>query len=122
MGDALRAVTKAWGPDMPAWVQALADECDALGSQAATGRRLGYSKSTINLVLHNKYGGAIDRVEAVVKELLLTTLIACPGVGQTIRRDRCLLEQTRAANFTSRDIRFFRGCRGGCRHSRVTPS
>jgi hypothetical protein len=117
MADASLTVAAAWGSPLPDWVAALADECDRRASQASVARSLGYSASTINQVLHNKYPGDQGRVEQKIRGVLLAETIDCPAAG-TMRRDACLAHQGRGDVGSPLRVRLFRACRGGCPHSR----
>lgn len=60
-----------WAPATPDWVASLADACD-LTSQAQIAKQLGISGAAVNLVLHAKYRGRNDRIEAKVRTELMS--------------------------------------------------
>lgn len=80
-------------PEAPAWIQALARECQPPSSQRACAARLGISASTVNLVLAGRYPARTTRIEAKVREQLMDGTRECPVLGQ-IPLPRCLEEQT----------------------------
>ncbi len=103
----------------PDWIAALAAECARVGSQAKVANDLGYSASTISLVLRGKYPGDTTAIEAVVRGRLLATTVDCPVVGE-LPTDQCTRHQQASWSPTNpQRIAFYRACRGGCRHSRV---
>lgn len=108
----------AWGDDLPAWILALAVECDRT-SQKAAARRLGYSPATVSLVLANTYGGDLTKVEQAVRGAFMAATVACPVVGD-LAADTCLNHQKAPwAPHNPQRIAFFRACRGGCANSRI---
>ncbi|PZR89669.1 MAG: transcriptional regulator [Stutzerimonas stutzeri] len=109
----------AWGDPLPEWVEALAEACNA-DTQAAVGRKLGYSGTAVSLVLSNKYGaGDMERFEGVVRGALMAETVPCP-VLQDISRDRCLYWQGRPFSTASgNSVRMHQACRSGCPHSRL---
>lgn len=102
---------KAWGEDVPNWVEALAKACDET-SQAKTAARLGYSPATVNLVLSNRYGASIDTVEQIVRGALMSETVPCPVMGK-IGKDRCRQGVETARTFSaanSQHVRLFKTC------------
>jgi len=84
----------AWG-DLPDWVMAMAQECDAT-TQAAVGRRLNYSGAVINQILKNTYGAkSYDAIENRVRGELMSAFVNCPATGE-IRLSVCLDNQRHA--------------------------
>lgn len=110
----------AWGEAVPDWIIALAEAC-AADTQAAVGKRLGYSGSTISLVLSNGYQlGDITRVEQVVRGALMAEEVLCPVLSTEIGRDVCQTWQKRPFSTASANaVRMYQGCRSGCPHSRI---
>ncbi|MBF0273455.1 MAG: hypothetical protein HQL98_15510 [Magnetococcales bacterium] len=80
-------VVRSWGATAPAWVLALAAECDR-SSQVQAARRIGYSPSAVNCVLKKAYQGATHRIQQVVEDRLMQAEVACPFFGQLLRT-RC---------------------------------
>lgn len=93
----LDMAARAWGGNMPAWIEALARECDAT-SQARTADRLGLSDSTVNTVLKAKYPASTDRIEAIVRGKLMDATVPCPVLGE-LATDLCGEWQKKAAAF-----------------------
>lgn len=116
--DPLETARAAWGADIPAWVEALAEEARRTsGSAAAT--RIGYSAPTVSAVLAKKYKGDVNRIAAKVAGALMGATVECEVLGE-ITRDRCLDEQVKGfSGSSSVRARLFRTCRGGCPHSRL---
>ncbi|MTD32546.1 helix-turn-helix domain-containing protein [Paludibacterium denitrificans] len=63
--------------------------------QSAVAKTLGYSRSTISLVLAGKYPGRTDQVLARVNEEL--GKVACPYTGETIALTECMTISARKA-------------------------
>ena len=61
---------RAWAPQPPDWILALAEACDGT-SQAKVAQRLRVSSAQVNLVLNAKYKGRYDRIAARVREELM---------------------------------------------------
>jgi putative Ca2+/H+ antiporter (TMEM165/GDT1 family) len=111
-------VAAAWGDKSPAWVIALAAECDRT-TAAATARRIGYSPALVSQVLACKYPGDLTAVEQAVSGALMAATVACPVVGE-LAADTCLAHQRAAwSPHNPQRIAFFRACRGGCANSRT---
>lgn len=115
----------SWGEPLPDWIVALAKECDRLG-QRATGKVVGYSATTLNMALQNKYGreagaarGTLSAVEQAVRGTLMNETVACPVVG-VIPTDMCLRNQKAGwAPHNPQRIELYHACRGTCEHSRI---
>lgn len=107
-------------PTRPDWIEALAAEVARVGSQAKVADALGYSASTVSLVLRGKYPGDTTAIEAVVRGRLMSTIVECPVVGP-LPTDQCTRHQQAPwAPHNPQRIAFYRACRGGsCPHSRV---
>lgn len=119
MSAALDRARSAWGEDIPAWVEALARECDAT-NQARAAKRIGYSTAVVSHVLRGSYTGALSAVERAVKGALMAVTVDCPVVG-TLGTDQC--QQNQRAPFSSGNplrIQLYRACRNGCAHSRLS--
>jgi hypothetical protein len=114
----LDMAARAWGGDMPAWIEALARECDAT-SQARTAEHLGLSDSTINTVLKAKYPAGTQRIEAIVRGKLMGGTLPCPVLGE-LGTDLCREWQDKAAKFHDTGQlrrRMYVACRA-CPHGR----
>jgi hypothetical protein len=113
---------KAWGADLPDWIEALAKECDRTSGMKAS-NQIGYTNGVVSQVIANKYPGDMTRVKEKVRGALLGATVMCPVFGE-FGRDRCLDEQKKGNTFTSESRgRCFRTCRGigvpKCPHSRI---
>lgn len=87
-----------------------------LGSQAAVGRRLGYSASTVNQVLKGVYGGALDAFLTRVEECFDSAEVDCPMLGR-IRLPECVEERRRPfCTANPHRVRMYQTCRR-CRHN-----
>lgn len=119
--DNVAKAQAAWGNDMPDWIIALAEACNA-ETQAAVARKLSYSGSTVSQVLSNTYQlGDMARVEAIVRGALMAENISCPVIGD-MGRDVCQGWQKRPFSTASANaVRMYQACRNGCPHSRITP-
>lgn len=116
--DFLATAIDAWGPDLPAHVEALALECNRVGA-TETAKRLGYSPGVISPYLRGKYKGNLDLVKAKIEGALMGALVDCPVLGE-MARDACLNHQQKPfAATNSTRVELYRACRGGCPHSRI---
>ncbi|MBK5960809.1 transcriptional regulator [Rhodoplanes elegans] len=116
--DFLARASAAWGADLPAWVQALAEEANRT-SGAAAAARIGYSPPVVSQVLSRTYPGDLARIQEKVAGALMGVTVECPVLGD-IARDRCLDEQAKGFAATSSvRARLYRACRAGCPHSRL---
>jgi hypothetical protein len=100
---------RTWGDALPDWVIALALACDATSGRLVAAR-LGVSPAAISRVLGATYG-ATAAMERRVREVLMTTRVACPVCGE-IGVEDCRAHQTRpftAVNPTF--VRLFKVCR-----------
>lgn len=70
----------------PHWLALLRAEC-ARTSIAAMAKRLGYSRTSISLVLAGRYPGQTGRIEASVIKVL--ERLACPHLGKDIPDSEC---------------------------------
>lgn len=113
---------KAWGKDLPDWVEALASECDrSSGKKAAD--LIGYTNGVVSQVIAAKYPGDMARVKDKVRGALMGATVMCPVFGE-LGRDQCLDEQKKGNTFTSEARgRCYRTCRGlgvpKCPNSRI---
>ncbi len=121
MTAALDRARAAWGDDLPAWVEALARECDAT-NQTLAAKRIGYTPAVVSHVLRRTYTGSLSAVERAVKGALMAATVTCPILG-TLGTDVCQTHQK--AGFSSGNplrVQLWRACRNGCAHSRLSPA
>lgn len=104
----------------PGWLDVLREACER-NTQAAVGRRLGYSASVISSVLSGTYRGDLARVERAVRGALMGDRVDCPVLG-SIRLDTCIGAQRRTLTEARHELvaRLWRACRSGCVHSRLS--
>jgi len=74
------------------WLGLLRNAIKQEGSQAAVARKIGYSSSTINQVLHRKYAGSTSLISAKVIEVYGNETVFCPVLGE-IPLGRCSREK-----------------------------
>lgn len=106
--------------DESAWMQALRRHCDAQG-QLSVARKIGYSATTISLVLAGKYPGNTERIALAVEGTLLRQSCDCPVLGP-IPSDSCMEAQRRPKSLCNGNDIFrtlHRACRAGCPHSLI---
>jgi len=109
----------AWGDNAPAWILALANECDNT-SQKKTADRIGYSAAVVNTVLGRTYKGDFNAVEKAVKGALQAEKVMCPVAGE-LPGHRCQEYQRQTFSATnSMRVKLYQACRNGCPHSRHT--
>jgi DNA-binding transcriptional regulator YdaS (Cro superfamily) len=80
MSERLEHAIQAWG-EVPAWVQLLIQECD-MTSQGKAAKRLGLSSATISQTIRNNYRGNLENVRGRVEDILDTSVVNCPALGQ----------------------------------------
>lgn len=108
---------RAWGAELPEWVEELASLAQDKGLKGAAAR-IGYSTSVVSNVINNCYRGDMSRVEQMVRGALMGAQVLCPALGD-LRRDQCLRWQrqpfvpTNAAR-----ARLHRVCNATCEHYR----
>lgn len=109
---------KAWGENLPDWVEELASLADQTNLKGA-GDRIGYSYGAISAVFSKTYKGDLNAIEDAVRGALMGLNVNCPAQGE-IGRDQCLRWQ-RKPRITSdpTSVRVYRACRSGCPHSRL---
>lgn len=109
--SAVDKATAAWGPDLPEWVLALAEECDRT-SQAKTAARIGRSAPLVSNVLARKYPGDLRAVEDLVRALLMSEMLVCPYLGEIGKQD-CRQWRARARDYRNVNtlyVQMFRAC------------
>lgn len=118
LGANVAVAREHWGADMPEWVRALAEKCDAT-SQQKVGADLGRSGTLVNQVLRAAYGmnghaGRLDLFEARVRGTYLKETVSCPVLGAISTRT-CLDEQAKPyANTNPTRVKVYKACRSGC--------
>jgi hypothetical protein len=107
------------------WIAVLKSECDKT-SQAKVAATLRGSSgdnfpspTVINQVIKGKYPGRIDRLQALVEGVYMSSTVVCPVVGE-IPSDQCVQYQSKpyAATNPTR-IKLYQACRSGCQHSNI---
>ncbi|AUZ85809.1 transcriptional regulator [Methylophaga nitratireducenticrescens] len=110
---------------MSDWIEVLRTQCTKT-SQAKVCAQLrvyqsdGFPSGTvINQVLKGKYPGRTERLQALVEGVFMSSVVACPVVGD-IPSDQCIQYQGKpyAATNPTR-IKLYQACRGGCPHSKL---
>lgn len=92
------------------WMNLLKQAC-AAQSQKAVGQRIGYSASTINMVLKGKYTGDLGAVERAVNLKLSCQTIPCPILGD-ITASACSEHQNKPfVSSGSMRSRLYKACR-----------
>lgn len=79
MNHAAKAIA-AWGKELPDWVRELAGKCDQT-SQSRVASLVGYSATTLSLVISNRYTGDVGAVEERVRATIMSAEIGCPELG-----------------------------------------
>lgn len=113
MSERMDVARDGWRGQVPDWIVALVEACDA-ASQARVAKRIGYAGTVISQVIRNKYPGAMGRVEERVRAIYLGGEITCPALGAIGTAD-CLgwRDQSRTLKSSSPlTVRMFRACRG----------
>jgi hypothetical protein len=102
----------AWGEELPAWVLAMAEECDG-SSQALVAERIGYSAGTVSQVIGRKYLGKPTGVEEAFRSAFAGHSIACPALGDiSAMTCRSWREKARTfGNTNSQRVTMYRACR-----------
>lgn len=104
----------------PDWIAALRLEVEQTSEQCA-GQLVNLSGNIIKLVLKKNYPNQNPHIELAVRGTLMGAVVRCPVLGP-LRLDICLHHQTRnfAATCETRIELYYR-CRGGCKHSLISP-
>lgn len=95
---------------MSDWKHILQDACKQ-STQRSVANKIGYSATTINLVLRGTYKGDIRAVENAVRKKLMCATITCPVLGQ-ITAEECSDNHTKpfSASSSAR-VRLFKACK-----------
>ncbi len=122
MSDRMQIVREFWGQDVPDWIKALVEACDAPGSsQSRVARRLGYTGGVVSQVLRRDYLGNMGRFEDRVRSIYMAGHVTCPALGD-IDSAACLNWRDRSGSLNSvapMVVRMFRACRDCPRNRRV---
>ncbi len=96
----------------PRWLELLRMEV-AQTNIAATAARIGYSRTTISLVLAGKYPGKPDKIAAAaLAELEPVVAVDCPHLGMSIGVAVCLATSSqRAPTHNPAKMLHWRACR-----------
>jgi len=104
----LERIRTAWSFEPPDWIAALAEACER-DSQAAVGRRIGYSASVVNQLLAGSYRGNMAKVERAVRLALLPEQVCCPVLGPITSTD-CVRHQRHPSVVNSVKAELARTC------------
>lgn len=105
----------AWGRDMPYWVRALAEACDASGLRV-TAAKMEVSPASISLAIRRERAN-LDWIRGKVERRLMVSIVACPVLGVVGKAD-CLREQSATCGASPMQAWLYRACRNGCPHFR----
>ena len=114
----LDVATEAWGEAMPAWIAALAQECD-LSSQRQVAARIRYSAGAISQVLSKKYPTGTDAIEAAFNGAYQGVTVRCPVLGDLPRQICGEHQRQPFSTGNPTRVRMYRACRSGCPHSTI---
>ncbi len=112
----------AWGADLPAWVMAMAEECDG-SSQTVVAERMGYSAGTVSQIIGRKYLGKLGGVEEAFRSAFAGLTIPCPALGD-ISAMTCRTWREKARSFgntNAQRVTMYRACRRCPRFVAPTP-
>ncbi|MGV6840005.1 MAG: hypothetical protein ACWA40_07395 [Planktomarina sp.] len=111
MSDPIATVQKAWGPDVPDWIMALAQACKQT-SQRAVAKKIGRSGALVNQVLRGCYTGDMPAVEDRVRGMFMAATVECPELGN-MPSNECQDWQAKARDFGAANplrVRMYRAC------------
>lgn len=98
------------------WFQVLSAEVKK-SSKSEVARLMGYSRTTISLVMSGKYDGGTTAIAAKVMETF-TDLVACPYLNADINKGQCWDHQSRPMPSSDpNQLRHWMSCRSECPHS-----
>ena len=89
------------------WLQLLAEEVRRT-SIAATGRKLGYSRTAISLAVAGKYPGGTDKLAAKVFEVL--GRVSCPQLDRMVTPAECAANAGEMPTSSPAALRLWRAC------------
>ncbi len=111
MSGPVETAHKAWGDDLPDWVERLALECAAT-SQNRVAKAMNRSAAMISQVLRRKYPGDLSAVEELVQGVFMSAVIECPALGRIPAND-CQdwrMKARRFVNVNAMRVRMYRAC------------
>ncbi len=111
MSSPVETAIKAWGTDLPDWVERLALECAAT-SQNKVATKINRSAAMISQVLRRKYPGDLSAVEELVQGVFMAAVIECPALG-LIPSNECQDWRIKARQFVNVNamrVRMYRAC------------
>jgi hypothetical protein len=98
------------------WFQELNEQVEQ-SSMTEVGRQIGYSRTTISLVLSGKYDGGLTAIAAKVLDTF-TDHVTCPFLNDDITKGSCNDYQSRRMPTSHpRELDHWMACRDGCPHS-----
>lgn len=112
--DHLAKAKAAWKAELPDWVRALAEACNA-SSQNKVAMRLDRSGSMVSMVLGGTYGdkgGDMAALEDRVRGVLMAETVECPAFGN-LPLNECQDWQKRAAQrpgYNTLSVTMYRAC------------
>ena len=96
------------------WREALKFACQQK-TQAKIAKQLGYSPTTISLVLNGEYKGNDKNIQEAVEKHLLKVTVLCPVIGE-ITKLHCGENQQKPFSSASRQsVKLYKACRE-CKH------
>jgi hypothetical protein len=91
------------------WLELLKKKVEELGRRKVE-QDTGMSKTTLSLVLNNKYMGSISNIESQVNLAYAKIEVECPVLGK-IRMIRCVTEQKKPLTLSNpQRIKLFKAC------------
>lgn len=95
----------------PRWLQ-LVREAVGSTNRAAVASRLGYSRTTISLVVAGKYPGRIDKIAKKAIEVLEPPVtVACPHLSEEIPVEQCIqFAQRKVPTHNPQKMAHWRAC------------
>lgn len=98
------------------WMRILREQCDQT-SISDVARQIGYSRSTISLVLSGNYNGGTSKIAAKVI-VTFTDFVRCPHLACDITQAVCRDHQSRPMPTSHpKALRHWIACRNGCPNS-----
>lgn len=94
------------------WFSLLSEEAERTSITAAAAR-LGYSRTSISLVLAGKYPGGTDNLAAKVLEVF--SMVECPHLGFSVTPAKCVASSGKMPTSSPGDLRLWRACQA-CPH------
>jgi hypothetical protein len=88
---------------MSCWLSALHEQCQGRQIEDVAAE-LGYSRTSISLVLHGKYPGDTKHIQAAVERVYPGDTVDCPVLG-VLARERCQFHQAKPFGGASGGLR-----------------